>query len=612
MSSEWSRKRGRQPGEEKTEDRGDPKQASASGAAGPIAAAPQQPPLQQQQQPVRYQPGRPPEGYYQPMYPPTGEGNPYPPPRGYENPPPPHYGMPPYGHPPMSPYMPPYPPYQHHPMYPPHPYPQHPHPAHMNPYGAAYPPPPEHGMPPNMAHRYGEVPPPQYGAPVVPPPPPTRTTPSSAADGSGGEREDRKPAARGGSIEDPSAEGGDDGDDDDDDDDEDKSSSQGQITPGANTARLKTYIKPRAPTTQDVLDRRSRKNLQSRSRAAKLRDRISEIEVKPVEERNEEEHQIWAQYEARRQRKNDRSRERAIEKKEEIDRILNKQDKKRSKIEKQFLETALGAKKRKNEGDRLRRQRLKSLGLKTKGTGVKPGISARGPLPAQYSATGTPTYGMSDIPMSPLPTTGMPPHALHHHPHHGPPPPHHHAGAHMGVSPGTFGSPGSGGMPPHYPSPHHPQQRSSAAAVPGVMETSSRSRAEPSMSFVPPSQAASYDSGVGGGDRVAGDGDPNVPRGQLHMLPSSSRVEQRRNPDGSMSISIGRSSGNNGGSSGGPSFGGEARMNSEEPNMSDVSHLLLYDNGDGEENGGGGGGNGGGAEDRQEDEDDDEEGEKEE
>ena len=49
---------------------------------------------------------------------------------------------------------------------------------------------------------------------------------------------------------------------------------------GQVTARLKTYIKPRIPTTQDVLDRRARKNAQSRARAAKLRLRVIEIEKK--------------------------------------------------------------------------------------------------------------------------------------------------------------------------------------------------------------------------------------------------------------------------------------------------------------------------------------------
>lgn len=65
---------------------------------------------------------------------------------------------------------------------------------------------------------------------------------------------------------------------------------------------------------------------------------------------------------------------------------------------------------RKNEGDRLRRQRLKDLGLSTKGTGVKPGVSARGPLPPQYQHQhgGHPHYPqMGDIHMSPMPHPHM-------------------------------------------------------------------------------------------------------------------------------------------------------------------------------------------------------------
>ena len=61
-------------------------------------------------------------------------------------------------------------------------------------------------------------------------------------------------------------------------------------------ARLKTYIKPRIPSTQEVLDRRSRKNAQSRARAAKLRQRIVDIEHKPAEERTEEEQQLLHRY----------------------------------------------------------------------------------------------------------------------------------------------------------------------------------------------------------------------------------------------------------------------------------------------------------------------------
>ena len=303
--------------------------------------------------------------------------------------------------------------------------------------------------------------------------------------------------------------------------DDDDTASAEDSESAAVSARLKTYIKPRVPSTQEVLDRRSRKNAQSRSRAAKLRARILEIEVKPESERTEEEIHLWQQYEQRRQRKNDRSRERALEKKEEIDRILAKPEKKRTKIEKQFLETALGAKKRKNEGDRLRRQRLKELGISTKGTGIKPGISARGPLPAQYSRGGPPHHqqqhpyhmphpGMQDIPMSPLPSM-----------------PHHHHGM---ASPGGFASPGM--MPGMgFPSPSHRAPRGTPGRMP----------------YMPPSQA--YDA------------TQSPPQN-----PPASRVEQRRNPDGSMSISIGGGAG--------PSFGGEARMPGAEE-QDEVSGLLL-------------------------------------
>ena len=176
-------------------------------------------------------------------------------------------------------------------------------------------------------------------------------------------------------------------------------------------SRIKVYVKPRVQASQEVMDRRSRKNAQSRSRAAKFRVRVGEIERKPPEERTEEEKSIYEQYQSRRQRKNDRSRERALEKKEEIDRILAKPEKKRTRIEVSFLESALNSKKRKNEGDRLRRQRLKELGLSPKGNVGKPGITARGPLPHEY------TDRLVQGGFIPPPPGYVPPHMM-------PPPPH--------------------------------------------------------------------------------------------------------------------------------------------------------------------------------------------
>jgi len=274
--------------------------------------------------------------------------------------------------------------------------------------------------------------------------------------------------------------------------------------------RLKMYVKPKVPTRQEILDRRARKNAQSRSRASKLRERIQEIKTRPDEERTDEERALLGQYEGRRGRKNDRSRDRAIEKKSEIERILNKPERKRTKLEKQFLETALNAKQRKNEGDRLRRQRIKSSSKSgsrsydsesasdagasrtpTSGGAKHPNIISR--PPPGYAST------MPDIPMSPLPThTG---HAVYQSP----------------------GMPGIG-----FPSPPTIGARG-RAVPPGGLETpgnvSSSSRLP--LPFMPPSQQ--YD------DASA----EELPGSQLHLPQRSTDVEQRRNPDGSLSISIG-------------------------------------------------------------------------
>lgn len=539
--------------------------------------------------PNRYPPDprhhhHPSTGFYQAVYPPN-DGNPYPPPRGYENTPYMPPGIPPYPYP-----M--YPPYQ--PMYPPH-YP--PHHAMAPPY---YSHPPVHQ--PTESQQLQTATPSQQGqldnrykgggpnvhpltmsypAPLIPAPPPL---PPESIDTT---EEEHKPRARNEKIKDAeleqsgaaslpsvpvstqashplsfiavnksrprSLQGSQDVSSQSEDDRE------SQIIPGAVTARLKTYIKPRIPSTQEVLGRRSRKNAQSRARASKLRDRIIDIEMVSDSVRSEEEKRLFRQYENRRQRKNDRSRERALEKKEEIDRILSRPDRKRSKIEKQFLGTALVAKKRKNEGDRLRRQRLKDLGLSTKGaSGIKPGISARGPLPVQYQdpqeIKTQQNKHFNDIPMSPLPT--VPTHQSMQ-------------------SPGAFAT---SNMIPNitFPSPSHPRRSADTA---GHRDTENpRVRTNHSIGgggqaqllpFIPPSQE--YDGQT-----------PSPSMDQIHLSQHSSRVEQRRNPDGSMSISIG------GRSTGGSSFGGETRLHqpSEEQssvNISDVSHLLLYNDNEGDE-----------------------------
>ena len=72
-------------------------------------------------------------------------------------------------------------------------------------------------------------------------------------------------------------------------------------------------------------------------------------------------------------------------------------------------------------------------------------------------------------------------------------------------------------------------------------------------------------------------GDPSGSPSPYAHGPGGGRVEQRRHADGSMSISIGGGSGGDGG----PGDGGGPPGNGGEPNISDVSHLLLYDNGEG-------------------------------
>jgi hypothetical protein len=511
-AADWSRKRARV--EEKAEEKGEQKTESPSHPSNNHAPS---------------RGGPPPPGYYGHMYPPPpgGEGYPPPPPpRGYEGysgyGPPPGYPPPPYMPPPYGMYPPPYP------MYPP---PHHHHPHH---------PPPPYYPDPNMS-RYGSGDEGAYGR---------------SASRERGEQDDRKPSRTEGESHPPppmmhhhhpppphmmhptSQE-----------EDDDESAEEGA------TARLKTYIKPRIPSTQEVLDRRARKNAQSRARAAKLRQRISEIELKPEDDRTEEEVHLYAQYENRRKRKNDRSRERALEKKEEIDRILTKPDKKRTKIEKQFLETALSAKKRKNEGDRLRRQRLKELGLSTKGTGVKPGISARGPLPPQYQPPmgSHPGYGpppshhhsgMGDIPMSPLPT--MPHHQQPYHPYHP-------------MQSPVFGSPGMmSGL--GYPSPQHGRR--------GAPMTPNR-HDHGHMPYMPPPQAYDHPSPSSSSSPSHHPHHLHHPQQQQLRTPIQSRVEQRRNPDGSTSIQIGGRRGSSEGATA-ASFAEEARMREEQAGMSDL------------------------------------------
>lgn len=116
-----------------------------------------------------------------------------------------------------------------------------------------------------------------------------------------------------------------------------------------------------ASSSGGIIERRARKNCQSRQRAARLKDRIAIIRNKEIFERTQEEITTLELYERRRERKNGRSRERAIERKRKMDAIMAKPESEWTNKEKEFIDDTMIAKYKKNEGDRLRRKRLKDM-----------------------------------------------------------------------------------------------------------------------------------------------------------------------------------------------------------------------------------------------------------
>jgi hypothetical protein len=164
--------------------------------------------------------------------------------------------------------------------------------------------------------------------------------------------------------------------DDDDDTEED----------GAARPILSTYIRPKR-TNPEFRDRQERKNNMSRNRAQRRRDLVQGIYAKPESAWTDDERSIVQKIEAHRGRKNCRSRERASEIKQQVDLILQKPDHERTKRELQFLHIHMDRKTRKNEGDRLRRKRMKMLGIPFNNRSElseKPRVSARGPLPPEW------------------------------------------------------------------------------------------------------------------------------------------------------------------------------------------------------------------------------------
>lgn len=147
------------------------------------------------------------------------------------------------------------------------------------------------------------------------------------------------------------------------------------------------YVKSKVRLPQNLAEKRARKNAQSRARAAKLRERIEEIEAKPEDERTQEEIDMYNGYQNRRSRKNDRSRQRAIEKKQECERILSKPENKRTPAENAYLDATMSAKAAKNEGDRLRRQRIKQAKRKQAVANINAEMFTQQPPTMQWPET---------------------------------------------------------------------------------------------------------------------------------------------------------------------------------------------------------------------------------
>ena len=69
--------------------------------------------------------------------------------------------------------------------------------------------------------------------------------------------------------------------------------SNGSPEGGNKVSNLKVYVKPKGLNIPpEVMERRSRKNANSRSRAAKHRSRVAQIETKPQSEWTEEERKL--------------------------------------------------------------------------------------------------------------------------------------------------------------------------------------------------------------------------------------------------------------------------------------------------------------------------------
>lgn len=114
------------------------------------------------------------------------------------------------------------------------------------------------------------------------------------------------------------------------------------------------------PELGTIHNRRSRRNLQSRVRAEKRRERIAMIQSKPENERSEEEKEELAEHMLKKQKKNENARERDQQRKSEIERIHSKPEHERTEEEVEFLKKCKERKQRRNLADAKRRLKKKT------------------------------------------------------------------------------------------------------------------------------------------------------------------------------------------------------------------------------------------------------------
>jgi hypothetical protein len=118
------------------------------------------------------------------------------------------------------------------------------------------------------------------------------------------------------------------------------------------------------------LDPTTEKRAKSRLRAALLKSKVNTLKSSSYKTPQDE--KFIRKFEEKRHKKNTRTRQRVAEKRAQIETILAKPEAERSSQERDLLKIAAAKRARKNENDRLRRVRLKEMGLKSKPSRMSP------------------------------------------------------------------------------------------------------------------------------------------------------------------------------------------------------------------------------------------------